>query len=106
MRCTITSRSIISRKEESRLSPQSSRQISYNNILPPHVCILDSCFGQDLPSLALLLRQLGVVLGEALAQALRLCHLLLNAPCDAASLPVRKRLGGEVVDARYEAVVY
>lgn len=46
------------------------------------------------------------MLGKALAQALGLGHLLLDAPRDAASLAVRQGFGGEVVDARYEAVVY
>lgn len=56
--------------------------------------------------LALGLRELGVVLSESLAQTLRLCHLFLHTACDAAGLTGRKRFGGEVVDARHEAVVH
>lgn len=46
------------------------------------------------------------MLGEALAQALGLGHLLLDAAGDAARLAVGQGLGGEVVDARDEAVVH
>lgn len=46
------------------------------------------------------------MLGKALAQTLRLGHLLLHAPGDAAGLTVREGLGGEVVDTGYEAVVH
>lgn len=42
---------------------------------------------------------------EALGQALRHGHLLLDAARDAALLARRQRLGREVVDARDEAVV-
>lgn len=48
---------------------------------------------------------LGVVLLEALAQALGHGHGLLDAAADAAGLAGRQRLGGEVVDAGHEAVV-
>lgn len=54
----------------------------------------------------LLLLELGVVLLEALAQALRHGHVLLDAARHAARLAARQRLGGEVVDTRDEAVVY
>ena len=47
----------------------------------------------------------GVELGEALAQAGLGGHALGHAPADAARLAARERLGGEVVDARVEAVV-
>lgn len=48
---------------------------------------------------------LGIVLLEALAQALLGEHLLLDAAGDAAGLAGGKGLGGEVVDAGGEAVV-
>ena len=48
---------------------------------------------------------LGIVLLEALAQALGHGHGLLDAAGDAAGLAGRQRLGGEVVDAGHEAVV-
>lgn len=54
----------------------------------------------------LLCPQLCVVLGEALAQTLGLGHLLLDAAGDAARLARRQGLGGEVIDARHETVVY
>ena len=47
----------------------------------------------------------GVELGEALAQAGLGGHALGHAPADAARLAAREGLGGEVVDARVEAVV-
>ena len=47
----------------------------------------------------------GVVLLEALGQALRHGHLFLDAARDAALLARGQRLGREVVDARDEAVV-
>ena len=56
--------------------------------------------------LLLLLLELSVVLLEALAEALGHGHVLLDAAGDAAGLAARQRLGAEVVDARYEAVVY
>lgn len=48
---------------------------------------------------------LGVVLLEALAEALLGEHLLLDAAGDAAGLAGRQGLRGEIVDAGYEAVV-
>lgn len=74
---------------------------------PPFVSIVDLLcrLSRCLP-LLLLLGELGVVLGEALAQALGLGHLLLDAAGDAARLAVGQGLGGEVVDARDEAVVH
>ena len=52
-----------------------------------------------------LLRQLGVVLLEAVADALLGGHPLEDAAVDAAVFAGREGLGGEVVDARGEAVV-
>ena len=46
-----------------------------------------------------------VELGEALAEARLGCHRLGNAALDAAALAAREGLGGEVIDARVEAVV-
>lgn len=65
--------------------------------------------GANMRAVGLLLlhlgRHLGVVLLEALAEALLGEHLLLDAAGDAAVLARRERLGGEVVDASVEAVV-
>lgn len=65
--------------------------------------------GANMRAVGLLLlhlgRHLGVVLLEALAEALLGEHLLLDAAGDAAVLARRERLGGEVVDAGVEAVV-
>ncbi len=55
--------------------------------------------------LLLLLSHLGIVLVEALVEALREGHLFLDAARDAARLAARKGLGGEVVDAGREARV-
>ena len=52
-----------------------------------------------------LLRQLGIVLLEAVAHALLGGHPLHDAAVDAAALARRDRLGGEVVDAGVEAVL-
>lgn len=55
--------------------------------------------------LLILLHGSHILLGEALAQALPARHGLEDAAADAAVLAARERLGGEVVDARDEAVV-
>ncbi len=52
-----------------------------------------------------LLRELGVVLLEAVADALLGGHPLEDAAVDAAVFAGREGLGGEVVDARGEAVI-
>lgn len=49
--------------------------------------------------------ELGVVLLEAVADALLRGHPLLDAAVDAAAFPVGNGLGGEVIDAGHEAVL-
>lgn len=56
-------------------------------------------------SLAHLSSHVGIVLLEALGQALTRGHVLLNAARDAAVLALGDSLGGEIVDTRGEAVI-
>lgn len=81
------------------------KSISYNRPRDPVASFL------SFPALATLLlghllRHRGVVLLEALAQAHRRGLGLLHAALDAGGLAGGQGLGGEVVDARVEAVVY
>jgi hypothetical protein len=64
------------------------------------------CLLEDPLLLRLLLLHGDAELLETLVQSLRQGHILLYAALHAGRLATRERLGGEVVDARHETVVY